>query len=271
MVAAMRALHQRVDWPVIFDDPFALHVLPPRVRERVERAPESFSRSFTARYLRTFLVVRSRFAEDELRRAVQRGVRQYVVLGAGFDTFALRNPFAAEGLRVFELDHPATQRAKLARLAAAGIDRPAGAVFTPVDLSAMTLEDALSRAGFDSTRPSLFAWLGVTMYLELDAIRTTLRSIAALPDAAVVFDFGIRPKWYEIVPRLILASRRRRVAKIGEPWRTMFRIEELLSEVAAAGFLTTRIVGGEELTRMYVSGTNRPLTRYSNIALASTR
>jgi methyltransferase (TIGR00027 family) len=270
MVAVMRALHVRLDSPVIFDDPFALDVLPPPVRQRVEHEPGSFSTSIMARYLRTFLAVRSRFAEDELRRAVDRGVRQYVVLGAGFDTFALRNPFVAEGLRVFELDHPATQKAKVARLTGAGIQAPPGAVFAPVDLSTMSLDAALERAGFDRTQPSVFAWLGVSMYLELDAIRATLRAIAALPDATVVFDFATRPNWYDVVPRIILAIRGRRVARLGEPWRTLFRPAELLQELADAGFRTTRIAGGEELTRIYVSGTNRRLTRFSNIALAST-
>lgn len=271
MVAAMRAVHPRLDAPVIFEDPFALEVLPPSVRERAEKDPQSFNRSFMSRYLRSFLVVRSRFAEDELRRAVERGVRQYVVLGAGFDTFALRNPFVAEGLRVFELDHPATQKAKLARLGAAGIEPKRGAVFAPVDLSAMTLDEALERAGLDRTQPSFFAWLGVSMYLEREAIRATLRTIAGLPDATVVFDIATRPEWYELVPRLILAIRGRRVARLGEPWKTLFRPDELRRELSAAGFQTTRIVNGEELSKMYISGTNQRLTRLSNIAVAGMR
>lgn len=271
MVAAMRALHSKIDSPVIFDDPFALAVLPPPVRQRVEHDPGSFSRSVMARYLRSFLVVRSRFAEDELRHAVERGVRQYVVLGAGFDTFALRNPFADDGLRVFELDHPATQKAKLARLAGAGVEAKPGATFTPVDLATTSLDDALGRAGFDRTQPSVFAWLGVSMYLELEAIRATLRTIAALPDATVVFDIATRPKWHDLLPRLILAMRARHVARLGEPWKTLFRPDDLLRELREAGFRTTRIVGGDELTGMYITGTNQRLTRLSNIAVASTR
>jgi methyltransferase (TIGR00027 family) len=266
----MRALHPRLDSSVIFDDPFALAILPPSVRDRVENDPASFSRSVMARYLRTFLVVRSRFAEEELQRAVARGVRQYVVLGAGFDTFALRNPYADEGLRVFELDHPATQKAKLARLAAAGVEPRPGAVFAPVDLATTSLDDALASAGFDRTQPSFFAWLGVSMYLEIAAVRATLRSIAALPDATVVFDFSPRVRWYELVPRIILALRRRRVARMGEPWRSQFRPDEMLRELTAAGFRTARIVDGEELTWLYVSGTNQRLTRYSNIAVGRT-
>lgn len=267
----MRALHQRVDTPVIFEDPFAIEVLPPPVRQRVEHDPDSFSSSIMARYLRCFLVVRSRLAEDELRRAVGRGVRQYVVLGAGFDTFSLRNPFVAEGLRVFELDHPATQKSKLARLAAAGVQPKPGATFAPVDLAATSLDDALGRAGFDRTQPSVFAWLGVSMYLELDAIRATLRAIAALPETTVIFDIATRPKWYELLPRLILAIRGRRVARVGEPWRTMFRPDDLLRELREAGFDSARIIGGDQLTEMYVSGTNQRLTRFSNIAIASKR
>jgi methyltransferase (TIGR00027 family) len=271
LVATMRAVHSRLDVPLIFADPYALDVLPPTLRQRVENDPNEFNRSFMARYLRSFLVVRSRFAEDELRRAVERGVRQYVVLGAGFDTFALRNPFVAEGLRVFELDHPSTQKEKLARLGAAGIEPRPGAVFAPVDLSTISLDRALDAADFDRTQPSFFAWLGVSMYLELEAIRATLRSIAPLPDATVLFDFASRPKWYEVMPRIILAIRGRRVARMGEPWKTLFRSDELLRELVDAGFQTTRIVDGEALTRLYVSGTNHRLTRFSNIAVAATR
>ena len=193
--------------------------------------PVSIARSCLAICVR-FSSARSRFAEDELRRAVvERGVRQYVVLGAGFDPFALRNPFVSEGLRVFELDHPATQKAKLTRLAAAGIEPRSGTIFAPVDLSAMTVDQALDTAGFDRTQPSFFAWLGVSMYLELEAIGATLRAIAALPKATVVFDFAPRPRWYEILPRVILAIRAARgsprgaMENIPSPGRTSQRTD----------------------------------------------
>lgn len=268
MVAALRALHPRLDRPVIFDDPFARAVLPPQVAKRVAEQPESFSTSFMARYLRTFVVVRSRFAEDQLAEAVTRGVNQYVVLGAGFDTFALRNPFA--GVRVFELDHPATQKTKLALLAAAKITPPPNAVYAPVDLTSASVEDALAGAGFDRNQPSVFAWLGVSMYLDVAAIRATLRSIASLADATVIFDFAPRPRWFELVPRLILAWRARRVAKLGEPWKSFFTPDEMRHELTGAGFRTCRIVNGDELSGTYLSGAKRRVSRWSNIAVAST-
>lgn len=267
MVAALRALHPRLDRPVVFDDPFARAVLPPQVAQRVAEQPESFSTSFMATYLRTFVVVRSRFAEDQLAEAVKRGVRQYVVLGAGFDTFALRNPF--DDVRVFELDHPATQKTKLALLRAARITPPANAVYAAVDLASASLEDALAGAGFDRGQASVFAWLGVSMYLERSAIRTTLRSIASLPDATVIFDFAPRPRWFELVPRLILSWRARRVAKLGEPWKSFFTPDEMRRELTDAGFRASRIVNGDELSAMYLSGARRRLTRWSNIAVAS--
>lgn len=267
MVAALRAAHQRIDRPVVFDDPFAITVLPPQVAQRIERDPRNFDRSFMTRYLRAFIVVRSRFAEDQLKEAVARGVRQYVVLGAGFDTFALRNPF--DDVRVFELDHPSTQKTKVALLRAAKITPPPSAVYAPVDLATTSLHDALARAGFDRTQPSVFAWLGVSMYLELEAIRTTLRAISALPDTTVIFDFTPRARWFEVIPRLVIKLRARRVAKLGEPWRSFFTPDEVRRELAAAGFRTIRIVDGEALTRTYLTGSKQRLSRWSNIAVAT--
>ena len=111
------------------------------------------------------MAVRSRYAEDELARAVSAGVRQCVVLGAGLDTFACRNPHAAVGLRVFEVDHPATQAWKRLRLAAAGIEIPPDATFVALNFEQQSLAEELSMAGFDLRAPVFFTWLGVTPYL----------------------------------------------------------------------------------------------------------
>jgi methyltransferase (TIGR00027 family) len=107
-VAITRAAHQLLDLPRVFEDPVALTLLGPQAAAGIRAAEARFNRRY-ARYLRGFLVARSRLAEDALAEAVARGVRQYVLLGAGLDTFAHRNPHLAAGLRVFEVDHPATQ------------------------------------------------------------------------------------------------------------------------------------------------------------------
>src|SRR6185437_1053437 len=127
--------------------------------------PADHDRSPLAPYLRAAFAARSRFAEDALRDAVARGVEQYVVLGAGFDTFAYRNPFPS--LRVFEVDHPATQARKRQRLAEARIDVPPFATFVPVDFATTSLADGLTNAGFRKDAAAFVSWLGVVPYLEL--------------------------------------------------------------------------------------------------------
>jgi hypothetical protein len=113
--------------------------------------------------LRASIALRSRYAEDALGEAVARGVRQYVLLGAGLDTFAYRNPYAGEGLRVFEVDHPATQQWKRDRLRQVGIPLPDSPTFVAIDFERETIDAALARAGFDRRQPAFLSWLGVTV------------------------------------------------------------------------------------------------------------
>src|SRR5271165_4327165 len=156
-VAIRRAAHQLLDQPRVFDDPLALLIIGAETAQDLRTNPKehhAFSRAF-----RAFMAARSRYAEDELARAVAYGVRQYVVLGAGLDTFAYRNPHP--GLRAFEVDHPATQAWKREQLQAAGIAIPAGLTFVPIDFERQTLADGLARAGFDNGATAFFSWLGV--------------------------------------------------------------------------------------------------------------
>src|SRR5208337_2845591 len=143
-VAIRRAAHQLLDHPRVLDDPLALRIIGSEAEEVLRSDPKeshAFSRAF-----RAFMAARSRYAEDELAHAVAHGVRQYVVLGAGLDTFAYRNPYPE--LRVFEVDHPATQAWKREQLEAAGIAVPASLTFVPIDFERQTLVDGLTRAGF---------------------------------------------------------------------------------------------------------------------------
>src|SRR5271167_3788406 len=132
-VAIRRAAHQLLDDPKVFDDPLAV-ALADGESERPPDAQQPYSRA-----LRAFIAVRSRYAEDQLGRAVERGVRQYVVLGAGLDTFAYRNPFRSAGLHVFEVDHPATQEWKREQLREAGIAIPGEMKFAAVDFETQAL------------------------------------------------------------------------------------------------------------------------------------
>src|SRR5262249_34463279 len=168
-VAMRRAAHQILDRPVVLDDPIALRIIGTRGAEQIRADPRRYDSSF-GRALRLFLVARSRCAEDALAAAVAAGVRQYVVLGAGVDTFAYRNPYASEQLRVFEVDMPATQAWKRDLLGRTRIGEPASLTFVPVDFERQALPEQLRAAGFREDQPACFSWLGVSMYLTRDAV-----------------------------------------------------------------------------------------------------
>ena len=198
-MAERRAAHQLLDKPLVFDDPLAVRIIGARAEANLPEQPKNF----VAARFRAFMAARSRFAEDELRAAVARGVRQYVVLGAGLDTFAYRNPFPH--LRVFEVDHPATQAWKRKRLAQVGIPVPSSMTFAPVDFERQTFDDGLREAGFDETAPTFFSWLGVTMYLESDIVLGIVRAIREMSATnGVVFDYAVPRESLGFVGRLAL-------------------------------------------------------------------
>ncbi len=169
-----RAAHQIHDAkPLVFEDPLAVRILGAEFADEVKRTPDSVKRPWSAG-LRAFMVARARLAEDTLAVGVrEHGVTQYVVLGAGLDTFACRN--ASAELRVFEVDHPATQAWKQQMLNAAGIVVPQTAHFVAVDFEQDSLRAKLAAAGFDFAQPAVTAWLGVVPYLTQEAFRATLR------------------------------------------------------------------------------------------------
>jgi len=188
-----------------------------------------------ARDFRAFMAVRSRYVEDRLATAVAQGVRQYVVLGAGLDTFVYRNPFPE--LRVFEVDFPATQEWKREMLARAGIALPAELTFVPLDFEHHTLAEGLDEAGFDRTLPAFFGWLGVVPYLTLQAFRATVRDIGQLPaGTALGFDYGLSPETLSPVGRIAFDALAGRVAAAGEPFQLFFTPETLEAELRSAGF-----------------------------------
>ena len=252
-VAERRAAHQVRDRPLVLDDPIALRVIRPEVAHELRTNPPVRESSLLGPYLRAFFVMRSRFAEDELAAAVAGGVRQYVVLGAGFDTFAYRNPFP--DLRVFEVDHPATQATKRQRLAASGIDIPSSLTFVPIDFAITPLDVALRDAGFDAGAPAFFSWLGVVPYLERVAIDATFRFIGSLPKGTtLVFDYAVSPETLSWTARLIFNQMAKRVAAVGEPWKTFFAPQVLLDDLRRAGFTSAEDFGAEMLNRRYFAG-----------------
>ena len=202
------------------------------------------------RDFRAFMAVRSRYTEDQLAAAVANGVMQYVVLGAGLDTFAYRNPFPA--LRVFEVDFPATQEWKRVMLAEAEIDVPPNLTFVPLDFEHHTLAEGLAEAGFDATKPAFFGWLGVVPYLTLKAFQSTLSAIAQLPSGtAVSFDYAISPETLGPEGRLAFDRLAERVAAAGEPFRLFFTPETLELELLRAGFRRMEQLGYEQINELY--------------------
>ena len=230
--AAYRAAHQIVDGGAIFADPFAHGIL------GAEGDPflAVFTTDPAQKPMMMFMAARSRFGEDSLAAAVDRGTRQVVVLGAGLDTFCLRNPQAKNGLHVFELDHPATQAWKRRRLDETGCAAPASTTFVPVDFESQRLGVRLEDAGFRSNEPAFFLWLGVVPYLREAAISATLRYIAGIPDAEVVFDYSEPLENYPPERRARVAELGRRTAEVGEPLLSHFNPADIARELETLGF-----------------------------------
>lgn len=250
MVAMRRAAHQLFDNPKVFDDPIALPILGPGAEERLRNESRFLNRM--GRVVRASMAARSRYAEDQLARVVECGTGQFVILGAGLDTFAYRNPYAQRDLRVFEVDYPATQEWKRERLAAAGIAIPPSVTFAPVDFEHQTLAEGLRQAGFDASKPAFFSWLGVTMYLVRDTAMSTFRFIASCgPGSAVTFDYIVPRETLNWTGQLVLRAMSRRVEKAGEPFRTFFAPGELHEELGRMGFRSIEDLGGAEINARY--------------------
>lgn len=250
--ALYRAAHQLVDHPSIFADPLALRIVgaggpgaPTSALDRRKAAGESA--------MRAFIAARSRYAEDCFERLYRRGVRQYLVLGAGLDTYAYR--CALDGVRFLEVDHPATQAWKLERLASAGIAIPARVSLAPDDLGAESLRFGLARGGFDLSRPALVAWLGVTPYLAREDVLGTLRAVARdLADGSeVVFDFA-SPTGFDPRALAARASLAARLRAVGEPLRSTFTPDTLAAELEFLGLSLVEIAGANELNALYFRG-----------------
>jgi methyltransferase (TIGR00027 family) len=248
-VATRRAAHQLMDSPRILDDPLALTILGAE-EEATLRAELGKHRGRLTRAIRAFVVARSRFAEDELARAIARKTAQCVILGAGLDTFAYRNPH--ENLRVFEVDYPATQAWKRRKLETAAIAIPNSLTFAPVDFERQTLAEGLRLAGFDPAAPTFFSWLGVSMYLTDDAITSTLALIASTPSGGgLVFDYAVPRESLGWIARIAHDAFARRVAAAGEPFRSYFEPRELRARLEALGFNSIDDLGSSELNARY--------------------
>jgi methyltransferase (TIGR00027 family) len=230
--AAYRAIHHEREGGTIFKDPFAVKILDDETRAALDEIASDPAQ----RPLRLFIAARSRFSEETLAACVARGLRQVMVLGAGLDTFALRNPHVGLGVRVFEVDYPATQQWKRERIAQAGLTIPALLTFAPVDFERQSLGEALAAGGFDPNAPAFFQWLGVVPYLTREAIFATLDFIARIPGSVVVFDYTEPFENHPPERRAHMMATAQRAAERGEPWLSFFDPAELFDILRERGF-----------------------------------
>jgi methyltransferase (TIGR00027 family) len=247
-VALLRAAHRIIDDPPpLLDDTVIGKLLGADVEQRV-RARVDDLQSPTVRGLRSHVLLRSRFAEDSLAGATDDGIRQYVVLGAGLDTFAYRQPDWAHALSIVEVDQPASQADKRAALASAGIVVPQNVRYANVDFERETLAAGLERCGVAMDEPTFFSWLGVTMYLTREAIEAVLRTVVRFPKtSAIVLTFS-QPRAEDDHARAELAESS---AALGEPWVTYFTPVEIGALLRDVGFSSVAFLERDDATRRY--------------------
>lgn len=264
LTAMLRAAHLFWDdFPKVFEDTFAMPLsgcanenalrenLDARSAELAVKAGAVLAQA-SLTLLRSQVVGRSRYVEDELAQAINRGVSQYVILGAGLDSFAYRRPDLENVLRVFEVDHPATQAWKRSRLHDLGVASPSNLHFVALDFEHQSLIESLRSCGYHSDSPGFFSWLGVTQYLTRESIFETLRIVASMaPGTEIVFTY--------LLPNMLLDDERRQIRQLlmnfaggrGEPMLTFFELTELADQVRKVGFTEVWNVGPEDGNARY--------------------
>jgi methyltransferase (TIGR00027 family) len=292
MVAAARAYYSAQPGHKIFDDTFARVLLSDAECERFEeicvsnlqRLDPSLASSCSDR--RTFiyhaqrlgagtapLLVRARYIEDALFEALEAGVRQYVILGAGLDTFAFRRPDLGDRLQIFDVDHPASQAFKRRRLELAGLIPPPHLHFAAADLERENVAAALDRTAYNRSARTFFAWPGVAMYLSHDAVFSTLRCIGGIapPGSELVFDH-LEPGAFRADAPLGLRMILQRVRQYGEAMRSGLEPLQLRSELAGAGLELLEDLGPVEVQRRFLGQSDGfRATEYWHLARAGIR
>jgi methyltransferase (TIGR00027 family) len=254
-VAKVRAAHQLIDdEPRILSDPVALRLIGQEAVEAI-RADADLRSNVRFAAFRAHIVMRNRYAEDCLRAAVERGVNQYVLLGAGYDTFAYRQPPWAAGLRIFEVDHRVTQAAKRELLASCGVTVPSNLRFVPVNFESESLREGLARAGFDFSRATFFSCLGVLVYLDEKSVEELFRFASSMPRGSeIVFTFSQPDAALDASELEVRARINATVSEMGEPWRSYFEPEHLRELLLRSGYSEVSFLSPEEAEERYFRG-----------------
>jgi len=271
-VARLRAIHQlRDDEPKILNDPVVVRLLGEETIRRIEEYDVA-RESALVRALRSHVVSRSRFAEDRLSEAVARGVSQYVMLGAGLDTFAYRQPAWTKDLRIFEVDHPASQAVKLRMLEAQGIATPPNARYVSADFEQpSSIAEALRARDFDLQSPAFVTCLGVLVYLEPPAVDGILTFVASLtPGSEFVATISAPQSELDEGGASARAKLAAAAAAVGEPWRTHLTADEFESRLRSLGFRAVFQPTVDEIADRYYQGRSDgfPAPRRASLAVA---
>jgi methyltransferase (TIGR00027 family) len=253
MIARQRAAHQVLDHGSILDDPFAMQIL----REDEKDVLQFANRHPLASIGRLITAARSRIAEDALSGAVERGTRQIVILGAGLDTFALRNPHGALDIRIYEVDHPATQAWKRELLSEAQIALPPWLILVPVDFEKDDVGEKLVAAGFQQNSPAFFTWLGVVPYLTQDAIGGTLNYMSSIQNSEVVFDYMEPPEAFSEEMRELVTKRTEQLEKMDERWASRFEPAGIAAILRSHGFCDIDDINFQEITSRFGGAVQR--------------
>jgi methyltransferase (TIGR00027 family) len=251
-VAVARGAHRSYDRPPwVLDDPFALRLVGPRWAE-IQAANEAALPAVAVRQSRASVVARSRYAEDRLVRG---GYRQYVILGAGLDSFAWRRADLIGWLRLLEVDRPASQAWKRARLAELGMPVQDGHVFAAVDFETESLADGLDRAGLDWSQPAFFSCLGVMMYLTAEAIEATLGCVSGCGSGSeIVVSYDAPDAILDDAAREMVKAEARLVAAVGEPYTTRMSPAHAEAVIEAAGLEVVEHLTPQTLSDRYFAG-----------------
>jgi len=254
MAAICRAAHQMLDDdPKILRDPIALKFLSEgelaALRSR-DPALMAMANPFT----RAHFCQRSRVAEDCMERAAARGVDQFIILGAGLDSFAYRQPPWAQSSKVVEVDHPDTQKAKIELIRSRDLGPPGNVAYVAADLARGSLIDRLDQTGIDTARPIFVSWLGVSQYLPADAVSAVLRALAGWRGGCGLVMTYVLADWSNLQAEVRAGAERTMqwAASVGEPWLSSFSETTIIDVLRSAGFVGQKTFAASELRSIYL-------------------